>query len=147
MIMTSLRVASGLPQTRIPPDCLHVAIFRSPYAHARIQRVDTGQASALPGVVYCLTGAGIPPFGRPMPPFPFTDPFGLQNPKIKFSPYYGLAREKVRFVGELVACVVAESPYIAWDALALIQAEFEPLPPVVDEEEALDARSPLLYEE
>jgi carbon-monoxide dehydrogenase large subunit len=131
------------------PGCLHVAIFRSPYAHARIRGVELSRARALPGVVYCLSGDGIPAYARPMPPFPFTstDPFGLQNPKIKFAPHWGLARGKVRFVGEPVACVVAESPYVAWDALALVEAEFDPLPPLVDEEQALGARGPLLYEE
>lgn len=131
-----------------PPGTLHAAIYRSPYAHARIRGVDLTRALGLPGVVYGLTARTLPPYAKPMSPFPFqtTDPFLQGNPTIKFFPHYGLASDKVRFVGEPVAVIVAEDRYVAEDALELIDAEYDPLPAVVDEELALTPESPVVYE-
>ena len=131
------------------PGLLHVGIFRSPYAHARVKQVDLSEALELPGVVMGMTGADLPDYVKPLAPFPFQsrDPFHGGNPSIKFHDHYCLATDKVRFAGEPVAAIVATDKYVAEDALDLIDAEFEPLPPVLDAEAAVEPDSPLLYEE
>ena len=131
------------------PNMLYAAIYRSPYAHARILNVDLSEALALPGVVSGLTGKTIPAHVRPMQPFPFQsrDPFRQGNPTIKFFDHYCLARDAVRFVGEAVAAVVATDRYVAEDAVELISADFDPLFPVVDAEAALEDTGHLLYPE
>ena len=133
------------------PDMLHVAVYRSPAAHARIRRVDLSKALALPGVVTGLTGEEVRQLGyvNPLSPFPFQsrDPFKRGNPTIKFFDHYCLAYDKVRFVGEPVAAVVATDRYVAEDALDLVEVELDPLPPVVDSEAALEPGSERLYED
>jgi carbon-monoxide dehydrogenase large subunit len=133
------------------PGMLHAAIYRSPHAHARIRRVSLERALQLPGVVTGITGLQLReiPYLRPMSPFPFQsrDPFQKGNPTIKFFDHYCLATDKVRFVGEPVAAVVATDRYLAEDALDLIDAEFDPLPAVVETEAALSSEAPLLYED
>ncbi len=133
------------------PQMLYAAIYRSPHAHARIKQVDLSRALQLPGVVTGLTGHQLRDIAylRPMSPFPFQsrDPFRKGNPTIKFFNHYCLATDKVRFIGEPVAAVVATSRYIAEDALELIDADFDPLPPVLDTEEAQSSEANLLYEE
>jgi aerobic carbon-monoxide dehydrogenase large subunit len=131
------------------PGLTYAAFFRSPYAHARITRVDLDKARALPGVLLALSADDLPAYVRHMSPFPFQsrDPFRAGNPSIKFHDRYGLAHDKVRFQGEPLALVVAENRYLAEDALGLIEAEFEPLDPVLDAEAALEADAPLLYED
>jgi aerobic carbon-monoxide dehydrogenase large subunit len=131
------------------PNMLYAAIYRSPYAHAKILKVDLTEALQLPGVVIGLTGEEITRYLKPMPPFPFQsrNPFQHGNPKIKFFDHYCLATDKVRFVGEAVAIIAATDRYVAEDALELIQADFEPCPPVVDSEAALENTTTRLYEE
>ena len=132
------------------PEMLHVAILRSPYAHALVKNVDLSRARAHPGVVFAISGAEIPAHVRPAPPFPFQsrEPFRAGNPTIKFPlEQYVLATDRVRFVGEAVAAVVAEDRYTAEDALELIDVEYEPLPPVLDPEAALAPDSALLFPE
>ena len=130
---------------------LYAAIYRSPYAHARIRQVSLDRSLELPGVVAGLAGSQLRqiPYLRPMSPFPFQsrDPFLKGNPTIKFFDHYCLATDKVRFVGEPVAAVVAEDRYLAEDAIDRIEAEFEPLPPVVETEAALSSEAQLLYED
>ena len=128
---------------------VHAAMFRSPYAHANIVGVDLSEALDLEGVITGFTGETLPDYVLPMSPFPFqeTDPFHTGNPRIKFHDQYPLARDKVRYVGEPVAIIVAEDPYTAHDALDLIDAEFDPLPAVVDEEDAFEDDAELLYED
>ncbi len=133
------------------PEMLHVAVYRSPAAHARIRKVDLSKALELPGVVAGLTGEQVRQLGyvNPLSPFPFQsrDPFKRGNPTIKFFDHYCLAWDKVRFVGEPVAAVVATDRYIAEDALDLIEVELDPLPPVVDSEAAMEPGSERLYED
>ncbi len=133
------------------PRMLHAAILRSPYAHARIRKINLDRALALPGVIAGLTGAELQkiPYLKPLAPFPFQsrDPFQKGNPTIKFFDHYCLATDKARFVGEPLAAVVAEDRYIAEDALELIDAEFDELPALVDTETALAPNAPCLYEE
>ncbi len=107
-------------------DMVHAAVLRSPHAHARIVSIDTSKAAALPGVVLVMTGEDAAAHAGPLPTW--ASPPCYQ---------YCIARERVRHVGETVAAVVAESRYIAEDACDLIEVEYEPLPVVVDPEEAL----------
>jgi carbon-monoxide dehydrogenase large subunit len=128
------------------PGMLHAAIYRSPYAHARIRAVDLSAARALPGVVAAVSGKELPDFVKPMPGRAGHEG-GARNPDIKWPPTTCLAVDKARFVGEPVAVVVASSPYLAADAIDLINADYELLPAVVDAEKALEAGAPLLYED
>ena len=132
-----------------PPGLLHAVFLRSIHAHARITSLDLSAVRAKPGVLLALGAEDLPAHVKQMSPFPFQsrDPFKSGNPSIKFHDRYGLAHDKVRFVGEPVALIVAESRYLAEDALELVEAEFEPLPPVLDAEAALAPDAPLLYED
>jgi carbon-monoxide dehydrogenase large subunit len=98
----------------------YLAIKRSPYAHAVIKKIDTSKASTLPGVLGVFTGEDTSDVG-PMPS-------GWNPPGIKVPPQRVLQTDKVRHVGDRVAMVVAENPYIAQDALDLIEVDYEPLP-------------------
>ncbi len=124
------------------PGMLHAAVLRSPHAHARILRVDVRRALEHPDVVLVLTHRDLPP--------------GLREPLPKLIPHpdlrhhktqYALAPDKVRHVGEPVAFVVATSRYAAEDALELIEVDYEPLPAVVDLEEAAAGRPALVHED
>src|SRR5262249_26978730 len=110
------------------PNMLHAAVLRSTRAHARIKSIDVTAAAALPGVVKVLTGADIARTTGPLPCF--------SNPPVE---QRCVAVGRVRHVGEAVAVVVAESRYIAEDALDLIAVEYEDLPVMVDPEEAVNA--------
>jgi CO/xanthine dehydrogenase Mo-binding subunit len=120
------------------PGMLHVAVLSSPYAHARITGINTDAALAAPGVHAVITGAQAAQLTDPLPDF---------GPNPAAHTWRCLAVEKVRYVGEGVAVVVADSRYLAEDALALIDVEYEPLPPVVDPERALDEGAPLVHED
>jgi carbon-monoxide dehydrogenase large subunit len=120
------------------PHLVHAAFARSPHPHARIVSVDVAAARALPGVVEVWTGDDLP--GR-LGPLALQPVEGLRSP-----PFFALATEKVRFVGEPVACVVAASREQAEDAAEAIVVEYEPLPAVVDAEEAIRPGAPLLFE-
>ena len=107
-------------------DMAHAAILRSPHAHAKIVSIDKSKAEALPGVLCVMTGAEAAEVTGPLPSW--------ANPPVH---QHCIAQDKVRHVGEAVVAVAAESRYIAEDACDLIEVEYEPLPAVVDLEEAL----------
>jgi carbon-monoxide dehydrogenase large subunit len=113
------------------PHMLHAVFLRSPHAHARLISIDATRALALPGVVAVFTYQDITAFAKPIPvrlyPLPGLERF-LQYP---------LARDTVRYVGDPIAVVVAESRYIAEDALDAIDVGYEPLPAVTDVHESL----------
>ena len=117
------------------PNMLHMAILRSPYAHARINSIDTSAAGALPGVVAVVTGEL------------------LAQHKLAWMPTLSgdtqavLATDKVRFQGQEVACVIAEDRYVAHDALELIEVDYEPLPAVVTPHQALEEGAPLIRDD
>jgi carbon-monoxide dehydrogenase large subunit len=117
---------------------LHAAIVRSPYAHGRIVRLETGAAAKMPGVVTIVTAqdiAGVRPI--PMRLAPRHDLVrALQRP---------LASDTVRYVGEPVAVVVAASRYEAEDALELVELEVEPLPVVIDPRRSMEPGAPVLH--
>ena len=112
----------------------HAAVFRSSVAHGRIRRIDTNEAEALPGVVGVFTGrdfAGhLKPIRIRVAGLPRFEEF-LQIP---------LAIEKVRYVGEPIAVVVAESPYLAEDALSLISVGIDELPPILTWAQAAEGK-------
>ncbi|MEE9593323.1 MAG: molybdopterin cofactor-binding domain-containing protein [Thermoplasmata archaeon] len=124
------------------PGMLHAVFLRSPYAHAKIKKVDVSAAKALPGVVDVFTGEdlkddiGSTPTAWPIP-----------GADLKTPPYQAVATERVRYQGEAVAVVVAEDPAIGADAIELIDVDYEPLPVVVNQEEALKEGAPQLHEE
>src|SRR5579884_2835718 len=102
------------------PNMAHAAILHSPHAHARIISIDTTAARALPGVIDVITGADLVDSVNPLPcAMPAG---GVEN---HLATHRVLAVDKVRFTGDNVAVVVAEDPYIAHDALELIQVEYE----------------------
>ena len=103
------------------PGMLHAGFVRSPYAHARVRRVDASEASSMPGVVAVFT----PQSGKP---FDFA-PGG-----------------KVRYQGEAVAMVVAADRYALYDALERVYVDYEPLPAVVDPIKAMEPGAPLVDE-
>jgi len=119
---------------------LHVAFRRSDHAHARIVAIDTARAQAVPGVVAVITAQDLEGSFQPI------------KATSRMAGYYAtpilpLARNKVRYVGEPVVAVVAESRYLAEDALELIAIEFEPLPVAVDPEHAVHRGAPHLHDE
>ena len=118
-------------------NCAHVAILRSIFAHARVRKIDTSRAEALKGVLAVVTGPEVACETKPLPPRAIT----------ASARQFAMAADKARFVGEPVAAVVAEDRYIAEDALDLIDVDYEPLPPVVQIEDALQPDAPVLFEE
>ena len=122
-----------------PRDVLHAAVLRSPHAHARLAAIDTTRARALPGVALVLTAAELGELNQPTPLLiPHPD---LRHPRTATP----LAAGEVRYVGEPVALVVAESRYLAEDALELIDVTWEPLPAVASLDAALADGAPLVH--
>ena len=118
---------------------LHVAFLRSPHAHARLVSVDTRPARTLPGVAACITGDEIATHARPI------------RAESKMAGYHAtefppLARGKVRFVGEAVVAVLAESRYVAEDALEAVDVRYAALPVVATPETAMAGDAPLVHE-
>jgi aerobic carbon-monoxide dehydrogenase large subunit len=120
----------------------HLAILRSPYAHAKINSIDISKAKAMPGVLAVFVGADIPYNPLPMA-WPAGGSAGLQNnvntPRI-------LATDDVKWTGEGVAAVVAETEAQAFDAMREIDVDYTPLPTVVDAEKATQDGAPQLHE-
>jgi aerobic carbon-monoxide dehydrogenase large subunit len=120
------------------PHMVYAAFLRSPYAHARIKRIDTSKAEQLQGVVYVLTGRET---AKQLV-------YWMRKPGMRTPERTSLATDKVRFVGEPIVAVAALSRGIAEDALELVEVDYEPLPLVLDAEQTLaDPGKALLYEE
>jgi len=119
---------------------VHVAILRSPHAHAAIRGIDTAAAAGAPGVLAVVTSEDLGPAAEPMPiyaPHPaLPRPCGIRP----------LARDVVRFVGESVAAVVAADAYRAHDALERIRVDYDPRPAVVGVEAAVATGAPLVHD-
>jgi aerobic carbon-monoxide dehydrogenase large subunit len=122
------------------PGMLHVAFLRSPYAHARITSVNVSAARTEPGVIAAYSGAD---FAAEQGSLPCAWPV---TPDIVIPAHPSMAVDEVRYVGEAVACVVARDRYAAADALAAIEIDYEPLPPVLDIRTALEEHSPKVHE-
>ena len=122
--------AKYVDDLKFGPALLHAALVRSPHPHAKILKIDTSKAEALPGVRAVVTGE-------------------------EYNQFIGLylldrtlyAVDKVRFVGEPVAGVAAETEEIAQEAAKLIDVEYEPLPAIFDPEDALKPDAPILHED
>ncbi len=117
------------------PDMLHMAILRSPFAHARIRSIETSEANAAPGVVAVVTGADLVAHKLAWMPTLSGDTQAV------------LATDKVRMQGQEVACVIAETPYQAHDALGLIEVDYDPLPAVTSPQQALEEGAPLIRDD
>lgn len=120
------------------PGMVHAAIVRSPHAHARIKRIDAAAAKAMPGVAAVLTAQDLP---SPVPRIPAPPMF----PGVAAATHPLLAGEIVRYVGQPVAVVVADSRYRAEDAADAVQAEYDPLPAVIDVDAARAPGAPVLH--
>jgi 2-furoyl-CoA dehydrogenase large subunit len=118
-------------------EMLHVAIVPSQYPAARIVSIDAAAALKMPGVVYALTGEEL---------VKAVDPLmnGLDTPKVR---RYPLAVGRVRYAGEWVVAVVAETRAQAEDAIEKVRVEYEPLPYVIDAEEAITDASANVHPE
>ncbi len=127
------------------PGMLHAAFLRSDYAHARIVNIDVSAARERPGVVAVFTAEDMGDDWRPSPPN-VSPPPGMEGVTFYSRTPVPLAKDTVKHVGEALAMVIAESRYIAEDAVEDIWAELEPLDAVVDIEKALDPDSPLVHD-
>ena len=127
------------------PKMLHAAFLRSPYAHAHIKGIDVSQALERDGVVAAYTATDLGDYWQPGPllvaPPPVKDIVFNERTQVP------LAKDKVRFAGEPIVMVLAESRYIAEDALADIEVDYEPLAVVVDLEKALQPDSPYVHDD
>ncbi len=122
------------------PGMAHVAVLRSPYAHARIKSIDTSKAAAHPGVIGVYTGKDF----EQLNPLPCAwQAAGAEN--FVATPR-ALEIDRVTFTGAGVAAVVAETRVVAEDALSLIDVDWEPLDVVVDAERAVEEGAPQLHE-
>ena len=122
-----------------PAGTLHVAILRSPHAHARIRGIDVSAARAARGVALVATAADMGSAARPLPLL-------IPNPNLRPRMPGALAGGEVHFVGEPVAAVVAADRYAAEDAVDLILVDYEVLPAAADPLTALEPGAPLVHE-
>jgi aerobic carbon-monoxide dehydrogenase large subunit len=124
----------------VVPRMLHAVFLRSPYAHAVIDSIDSEHARSMSGVHAVLTAKDFPPdLGE--------QPCTHLYPGQRATPYYALAKDRVRYVGEPVAIVVADSPYLAEDARDAIEVNWHVLPGVGNADVALAADAARLYDD
>ena len=117
------------------PNMLYMSILRSPVAHARINSIDTSAAEALDGVVAVVTGELLAQHNLAWMPTLSGDTQAV------------LATDKVRMQGQEVACVIAEDPYVAHDALELIEVDYDPLPVVITPQQSLEPGAPVIRDD
>ncbi|MFO1079175.1 MAG: xanthine dehydrogenase family protein molybdopterin-binding subunit [Reyranellaceae bacterium] len=126
----------------LPAGCLHAHVVRSPHGHARILRIDTRAAAAMPGILAVVTEADLASDG--IGDIPCITVLDAVEP-IVVPPRPALARGVVRHVGDPVVCIVAESMTAALDAAEAVEIDYEPLPPAIGAPAALAAEAPLLW--
>src|SRR6266566_381237 len=117
------------------PGMLYMSILRSPFAHAKLNGIDASRAQAVPGVIAVVTGELMAQHNLAWMPTMSGDTQAV------------LVTDKVRFQGQEVACVIATDPYVARDAAALIEVDYEVLPAVVSPQNALKPDAPLIRDE
>lgn len=123
------------------PGMLYGRVTRSPHAHARIKRIDVSKALALPGVHAVITAADFPsPLEPVMQTIRGPQPSQWESDRL-------MASSKALFRGHPIAAVCATDPHIAEDAAALIEVEYEVLPPVVTLDDALSPTAPILHDD
>ena len=122
------------------PDCLHLCFVRSDHAHARIGDIRLEAALDMPGVVGAITGAELSQEmqGQKIPVL-------IPAFAAKYRQYWPLAVDEAYWHGEPLAAVVAEDKYVAEDAAAAVEVDYEPLPVVTDAEAALRDGAPRVY--
>ena len=129
------------------PGELHVSFVRSPYAHAEIHGIDSGQALERAGVVAVFTAEDVPP--GPLPPFLWDTPpeklVAALRPRLRPC-HPPLLAAKALYAGQAVAAVVAESRYLAEDAAELVVVDYRPLEAVATLESALAEEAPVVHE-
>jgi carbon-monoxide dehydrogenase large subunit len=121
------------------PGALHACFVRSPHPHARIRSIDLAQAKSSPGVVAIYTGKDLAQWTLPLRMAPPIE--GLLPVEMTTLPI-----DKVRFHGDPVACVIAQSRYLAEDAAERVQVDYEPLPAVANLAQALAQGAPRVDE-
>ncbi|MFM7598293.1 MAG: xanthine dehydrogenase family protein molybdopterin-binding subunit [Actinomycetota bacterium] len=122
------------------PGTLHMAVLRSPMAHAKIAHIDVSPALKRPHVVAAFSAKELGELNGTVPcVWPVTD-------DIQMPPFHALAVDKVRHVGDCVAVVIANTKYAAADALDAIEVDYEPLPAVIDMEAALKQGSVAVHD-
>ena len=121
------------------PRMAHVAFVRSPHAHAKILGIDSAVAKRSPGVIAVVTGAEL---AKVMTPWVgvLTHLKGLKS-----APQHAIAVDRACWSGEAVCAVVARTRAEAEDGCALVEVQYEELPPVIDPETALDAGTPVIH--
>lgn len=122
------------------PGLLHMAVVRSPYAHANIISIDASAAEAMDGVLAVFTGEDIDLAAIPTA-------WLIPDSDLKTPEHPALAKGKVRYVGDGVAVVLAEDRYLAQDAADAVMVEYEELPAVVDPEKAAQPGAPQLFDD
>jgi aerobic carbon-monoxide dehydrogenase large subunit len=123
------------------PGTTFAAFVRSPHAHAKIKSIDASAAKKLKGVLAVYTGKDLVDSGvKPIP-------VGWLLPGLKIPPRLALAVDRARYMGEAVAVVIAENPYIARDAAELVDVDYEPVPAVADAAKALQQGAPAVNDE
>jgi carbon-monoxide dehydrogenase large subunit len=127
------------------PQMAHVAFVRSPYAHARLGEIDASAALEREGVIGVYAADDLGDYWQHGPLL--VSPPPIKNILFHERTQVPLARDKVRHVGEIVAVVVAESRYIAEDAVNDVFVDYEPLPVVVELEDAVAEDAPLVHED
>ncbi|HEU0020132.1 MAG TPA: xanthine dehydrogenase family protein molybdopterin-binding subunit [Dehalococcoidia bacterium] len=123
------------------PGMLFGKVLRSPHAHARIKKLDTSKARAFPGVRAVITSADLK-----APPGRASELAEGAMVNYKFLSNNVMATDKALYKGHAIAAVAAASPHVAEQALALIEVEYEVLPPVLNAKDAMKDDAPLLHE-
>ena len=127
------------------PGMLHVAFLRSDHAHARLRGVHVERALKRPGVVAVYTAADLGNYWKPGPLL--VSPPPIRDMIFREATQVPLVKDKVRHLGEPIAMVVAESRYIAEDAMDDIVVDLEPLPAVTNLEDALRPDAPRIHDQ
>lgn len=130
---TKVRGSRKFPQDFDMEGQLYAKVVWAEYPHARVKKVDTSRAEALPGVVKVLTAGDVP-----------VNEYGII---IQDQPVLVGEGDKVRWLGDRIAIVVAESEKVAEEARRLVEVEYDPLPVVSDPREAMKPEAPLVHDE
>ncbi len=126
-----------------PPGTGHMAVLRSPFAHATITSIDTSQAEAMDGVIAVFTGQDLKDHGFAGIPCAFV----VTNANTLTPEHPAVAVDRVRYVGDAVAMVIAENDYQARDAAMAIEVDYEMLPAVTDPKAAHDPGAPQVFDD